>query len=80
MNNYCLQIPFSKFYLSAKGRIQDKQEAVQLDKVGSIGITIGDANPGPFNLEIDFIGLVYDENFTEKFEYELYPVSPSVFC
>jgi NADH dehydrogenase [ubiquinone] 1 alpha subcomplex assembly factor 1 len=74
------KIPFSKFFVSGKGRVQDKQEAVQLDRVASIGITIADANSGPFNLELDFIGLLYDENHVDTFEYEMYPVSPSVFC
>jgi len=74
------KIPFGKFFLSGKGRVQDKQEAVQLDRVSSLGITIADANPGPFSLEVDFIGLVYDENHVDTFEYEMFPVSTTVFC
>lgn len=73
------QIPFSKFYLSAKGRVQDKQEAVQLDRVSTVGITIADSNPGPFELHIDYIGLIVDENHTDKFEYEMYEVPSYVF-
>jgi NADH dehydrogenase [ubiquinone] 1 alpha subcomplex assembly factor 1 len=71
------KIPFSKFYLGAKGRIQDKQEAVQLDRIATLGITVADSNPGPFQLEIDYVGLLYDSNHTQTFEYEMYPVSPS---
>lgn len=74
------KIPFSKFYLNSKGRIQDKQEAIQLDRISTFGLTIADANPGPFQLEIDYIGLMYDSMHTDKFEYEMFPVSPSVFC
>jgi len=72
------KIPFGKFYLSGKGRVQDKQEAPQLDRISSLGITIADSNPGTFNLEVDFIGLVYDANHVDTFEYEMYPVSPTV--
>lgn len=74
------KIPFSKFYLSSKGRIQDKQEAIQLNSIASLGITVADANPGSFQLELDYIGLIYDSTHTETFEYEMYPVSTAVFC
>lgn len=74
------KIPFSKFYLSAKGRVQDKQEAVQLDRVSTVGITIADSNPGPFELHIDYIGLIFDENHMDKFEYEMYEVPSYVFA
>jgi len=74
------KIPFSKFFLSGKGRIQDKQEHIQMDKIASVGITIADSNPGQFNLEVDFIGVVYDETHADVFDYEMFPVSPSVFC
>ena len=72
------QIPFSKFYLGAKGRIQDKQEAVQLDKVSYLAVTCGDDVDGPFHLEIDFIGVYYDSVHKEKFAYEMYQVAPNV--
>lgn len=73
------QIPFSKFYLSAKGRIQDKQEAIQLSHIRCLGITLADAVTGPFQLEIDYIAVVYDSAHPHTFEYEMYPVSPTVF-
>jgi NADH dehydrogenase [ubiquinone] 1 alpha subcomplex assembly factor 1 len=73
------QIPFSKFYLSAKGRIQDKQEAIQLSLIRWLGITLADAVTGPFQLEIDYIAVVYDSTHPHSFEYEMYPVSPTVF-
>ncbi|KAK6180769.1 hypothetical protein SNE40_008761 [Patella caerulea] len=71
-----VKIPLSKFYLSNKGRIQDKQ--VKLDKtaVSFIGINQSDGNAGTFHLEIDYIALLYDENHKEEFEYELYEANP----
>jgi len=69
-----LQIPFSKFFLSAYGRIQDKQEACQLDSISTLGITLMDNASGPFRLELDYIGIIHDETHTHTFEYEMYPV------
>lgn len=73
------KIPFSKYYLSSKGRIQDKQEHVQADQIVAVGITLADDVPGPFSLEIDFIGVMFDENHNDVFEYEMFPVPPTFF-
>jgi NADH dehydrogenase [ubiquinone] 1 alpha subcomplex assembly factor 1 len=67
-----LQIPFSKFFLSSKGRIQDKQNPIPLDKVTHVGISAGDKINGHFHLEIDYIGLEFDPTHTEEFAYEMY--------
>ncbi|KAI2657942.1 Complex I intermediate-associated protein 30, mitochondrial [Labeo rohita] len=75
---YWQDIPFSKFFLSSRGRIQDDQHVLWLDKVKSIGFTLGDKADGPFQLEIDFIGLCNDLAHTEEFAYELYKRNPEV--
>lgn len=70
--NYSLQIPFSKFFLSSKGRIQDRQNPLPLNKITNFGISAGDKINGPFNLEIDYVGLEFDPNHREVFAYEMY--------
>ncbi|XP_017666656.1 PREDICTED: complex I intermediate-associated protein 30, mitochondrial isoform X2 [Lepidothrix coronata] len=41
-------------------------------KISTLGFTIGDKVDGPFQLEIDFIGLLNDRAHTEEFAYEMY--------
>ncbi|KAG8265917.1 Complex I intermediate-associated protein 30, mitochondrial [Homalodisca vitripennis] len=72
------QIPFSKFFFTSKGRIQDIQYPVPLFNIASFGITLGERTPGPFHLEIDYIGLEFDPSHTEKFAYELYRLPSSI--
>ncbi|XP_037603298.1 complex I intermediate-associated protein 30, mitochondrial [Sebastes umbrosus] len=73
-----VKIPFSKFFLTHRGRIQDDQHPLWLDKVNTIGFTLGDKADGPFQLEIDFIGVCKDYAHTEEFAYELYKRNPEV--
>ncbi|KFM06347.1 hypothetical protein AS27_02309 [Aptenodytes forsteri] len=74
-----IKIPFSKFFLSSRGRVQDDQHPIWLDKANStLGFTIGDKVDGPFQLEIDFIGLLNDRAHTEEFAYETYEKNPRV--
>ncbi|CAG9813347.1 unnamed protein product [Phaedon cochleariae] len=69
------RIPFSKFYFASKGRIQDRQESIPLNKITSFGITAGERHGGEFSLEIDYIGLEFDPNHREDFAYEMYKTS-----
>lgn len=60
--------------MSSKGRVQDKQSALPLNRVTSLGISVGSraGHDGPFSLEIDYIGLEFDPLHTEEFAYEMY--------
>ncbi|XP_026314845.1 complex I intermediate-associated protein 30, mitochondrial [Hyposmocoma kahamanoa] len=49
------KIPFSKFILGSKGRVQDKQNRMRLDRVTHFGISCGDKIEGPFDLEIEYV-------------------------
>lgn len=71
-----VKIPFSKFFLSSRGRIQDQQHYLCVDKVNTIGFTLGDKVDGPFQLEIDFIGVCKDHAHTEECAYEMYQRNP----
>ncbi|XP_072120545.1 complex I intermediate-associated protein 30, mitochondrial [Mobula birostris] len=73
-----VKIPFSKFFLSSQGRIQDHQHPLWLDKISTIGFTLGDQVDGPFQLEIDFVAVFNDRAHTEEFAYEKYKRNPEV--
>lgn len=73
-----VKIPFSKFFLAHRGRIQDDQHPLWLDKINTIGFTLGDKADGPFQLEIDYIGVCKDYAHTEEFAYEVYKRNPEV--
>lgn len=73
-----VKIPFSKFFLSHRGRIQDDQHPLWLDKINTIGFTLGDKADGHFQLEIDHIGVCKDYAHTEEFAYEGYKRNPEV--
>lgn len=69
-----MQIPFSKFFLSSKGRVQDRQGPIKLNRVTHFGFSVGAKKgmDGPFGLEIDYVGVEFDPNHTEVFAYEMY--------
>uniref|UniRef100_A0A5S6Q8V5 CIA30 domain-containing protein n=1 Tax=Trichuris muris TaxID=70415 RepID=A0A5S6Q8V5_TRIMR len=68
------KIPFSKFYMSTHARIQDRQgpvlgdgdEVMKDNDIRYFGITICDRVEGPFELEIDWIGVEYDASHFER--------------
>ncbi|RZF40364.1 hypothetical protein LSTR_LSTR008794 [Laodelphax striatellus] len=66
------KIPFSKFFLSSKGKIQDFQYGPSLDDITNISFTMVDKIEGPFKLEIDYIGVELDPNHSETSAYEMY--------
>ncbi|XP_013170863.1 PREDICTED: probable complex I intermediate-associated protein 30, mitochondrial [Papilio xuthus] len=66
------KIPFSKFVLGSKGRLQDRQSRMRFDKVTHFGVSCGDKINGPFNLEIEYVGLEFDPTHEEEFAYEMY--------
>ncbi|EYC41661.1 hypothetical protein Y032_0560g3465 [Ancylostoma ceylanicum] len=66
------KIPFSKFFHTVAGRIQDKQCRVHLDDVSSLGIVLMDRIDGDFQLELDYIGVYNDRSHLEEFAYETY--------
>lgn len=74
-----VRIPFSRFFLSAKGSIQDYQEWIPMHEIKSLGITIIDKNTGPFKLEIDYIGVEFDGTHDRKTVYESYYVPQAKF-
>ncbi|XP_069806058.1 complex I intermediate-associated protein 30, mitochondrial [Dendropsophus ebraccatus] len=71
-----VKIPLSKFFMTSRGRIQDGQYPLWPDRITTLGFTLADRADGPFQLEIDFIGLCKDLAQTEEFAYELYKVKP----
>ncbi|CAI2354772.1 unnamed protein product [Caenorhabditis sp. 36 PRJEB53466] len=66
------KIPFSKFFHTVAGRIQDRQYRVNLEDCSSIGIVLMDRMDGDFRLEIDYVGVYNDTTHVEDFAYETY--------
>jgi NADH dehydrogenase [ubiquinone] 1 alpha subcomplex assembly factor 1 len=71
------QIPFSKFVFGSKGRVQDMQNRIPLDRIASFGLAVGGTD-GPFSLEIDWIGVECDMSNQEEFAYEMYKIPPFI--
>merc|ERR1719309_278617 len=72
------RIPFSKFFKAYRGRIQDRQIELMKHQISHVGFTMSDGIDGPFNLEIDYIGLQWDPSHEEEFAYELYKAPKTI--
>jgi NADH dehydrogenase [ubiquinone] 1 alpha subcomplex assembly factor 1 len=68
------KIPFSKFFHANFGRVADIQYRFFADSVRNIGITCMDGIEGNFQLEIDSISVLRDDEETEEFAYEMYKI------
>lgn len=66
------KIPFSKFFHTVAGRIQDRQYRVNLEDTSAVGIVLMDRIDGDFRLELDYIGVYNDTTHNEDFAYETY--------
>lgn len=69
-----VRIPFSKFFLSSKGRVQDIQGRIPLNRITNVGFSVGarGGHDGQFRLEFDYIGVEFDPQNEEEFAYEMY--------
>ena len=66
-------IPFSKFFFTNKGYVQDDMIEVPQRHIVSLGITIADNYDGPFCLEIDTIKVLFHPTLKlEEHAYETY--------
>jgi len=66
-------LPFSKFYLTWKGKIDDPQYPIVQDKIVNIGILMAQRKQGPFRFEIEWIKAVNLENRKKKKRYDALP-------
>ncbi|CAG2168281.1 unnamed protein product [Oppiella nova] len=66
------KIPFSRFYLQNRGYAQEKQDSLPKNSVSQIGFLLADQNTGPFSLEIDYVGAMQDDAWTDETAYEKY--------
>lgn len=66
------KIPFHKFYLTSKGRIQDVQSPFNRNTIRHFSISLMDQIKGEFSFEVDYIGLQKELFYNETFSYEMY--------
>lgn len=72
------KIPLSKFYHTSSNIIHNRQFPANLGTMRLLSFTLMDDIEGPFSLELDYIGLYFDEQQNEVFDYELYNKSGTV--
>ena len=66
------KIPFHKFYLTSKGRIQDIQGQFNTRLIRHVSISLMDQITGPFHFEVDYMALSKEQMSNDIFSYELY--------
>ncbi|CAH8514101.1 unnamed protein product [Schistosoma turkestanicum] len=66
------KIPLSKFYRTNSNLVHSTQFPANLGNMRLISFTLMDDIEGPFSLELDYIGLYFDQEQSEAFDYERY--------
>ncbi|KAK4470277.1 hypothetical protein MN116_005848 [Schistosoma mekongi] len=66
------KIPLSKFYRAHSSIVHTRQRAANLGNMRLFSLTLMDDIEGPFSLELDYIGLYFDEQQSDIFDYEQY--------
>ncbi|KAJ8674272.1 hypothetical protein QAD02_005534 [Eretmocerus hayati] len=69
-----VRIPFSRFFFAYRGRIQSSNPPLPLHEINTFSITLADKINGPFQLEIDYVGVEYDPLHIEESAYEQYSI------
>lgn len=69
-----IKVPYSKFFSVTHGRLSDGQERFHSSDVRNYGFSCIDGHRGPFSLELDYIGVLKDNEVKENFAYELYRI------
>ncbi|EEB18424.1 conserved hypothetical protein [Pediculus humanus corporis] len=71
------RIPFRHFLFSKDNYLDGNNKGtMNLDKIAKFGITLDDANSGPFKLEIDYVGLQFSFYYRRESPYEMYYLQP----
>ncbi|VDQ13063.1 unnamed protein product [Trichobilharzia regenti] len=66
------KIPLSKFYRTYTGFVHTRQSPINTLNMRLMSFTLMDNIEGPFSLELDYIGLYYDNEQSDAFDYEKY--------
>lgn len=61
-----LQLPFSEFFLTNRGYMQDHQTLLPTASISTVGLLLADKVAGPFELELQSITVVAGTSFMHK--------------
>lgn len=67
------KIPFASFIFQVRGSIQDRQQSPPLHEVQRWSVVLKDRVDGPFALEIDYMGAMFDAFHDRTLRWEMYP-------